>query len=128
MFHVPNKFRVRNSPDPRVNSTDKMGNNGCFSIKQVHGKDKGLFFIQASDGMCWEHVSVSLPLANRTPTWAEMCYVKGLFWDEGDVVIQIHPAKKDYVNLAKNCLHLWRSKDHAQAIPPSIFVGTVDKK
>ena len=126
MFHVPNKFRVRNSPNPKINSTDDFGNNGCFSIKQSSGKAKSLFFIQASDGMCWEHVSVSLPLANRCPTWEEMCYVKGLFWDEGDVVIQIHPAKKDYVNFAKNCLHLWRSKDHAQALPPSILIGIND--
>ena len=127
MFHVPNKFRVKNSPNPKINSTDEYGNNGCFSIKQAYGK-KSLIMIQASDGMCWEHVSISLPLANRTPTWEEMCYVKGLFWDDDDPVIQIHPAKVHYVNYAKNCLHLWRSKDSAQALPPSILVGPTDQK
>jgi hypothetical protein len=43
----------------------------------------------ASDGKGWEHISVSLP--NRCPNWREMCFIKSLFWDEEDVVIQYHP-------------------------------------
>lgn len=54
----------------------------------------------------FEHVSVSL--AHRTPTWEEMCIVKDLFWDTEDTVVQFHPPKSEYVNLSKNCLHLWR--------------------
>jgi len=127
MFHVPNKFRVKNSRDPRMNSTDEDGNNGCFSIKQSYGK-KALFHIQAFDEICFEHVGVSILLSNRFPTWEEMCYVKCLFWDEDDPVIQIHPAKENYVNYAKYSLHLWRSKDSAQALPPSILVGPKDQK
>ena len=30
-----------------------------------------------SDGLGWDHVSVSL--ADRCPTWAEMCFIKDLF-------------------------------------------------
>ena len=54
----------------------------------------------------WEHVSIEL-MARRLPTWDEMCYVKDLFWDEEEEVIQIHPKKSHYVNLTE-ALHLWR--------------------
>jgi hypothetical protein len=60
----------------------------------------------AYDEFEFEHVSVSL--GHRCPTWDEMCKVKDLFWDEDDVVVQYHPAKSEYVNLSKTCLHLWR--------------------
>jgi hypothetical protein len=105
------------------NTDASHGNNGYFSIKQKYTKKPVLFFIQASDGSGWEHVSVSMPLGNRTPTWEEMCFIKDLFWDAEDVVVQYHPAKKDYVNLAKDCLHLWRPTKEEIPTPPSIFVG-----
>ncbi len=54
----------------------------------------------------WEHVSVSLK--QRCPTWDEMCFVKDLFWADDEVVIQYHPAKSNYVNDFKTCLHLWK--------------------
>ena len=54
----------------------------------------------------WEHVSIQL-YARRLPTWEEMCYVKDLFWDEEEEVVQIHPKKTHYVNLTE-ALHLWR--------------------
>lgn len=59
----------------------------------------------ASEHAEWDHASVSM--AARCPTWMEMCKVKDLLWDPEDVVIQFHPPKSEYVNLAKNCLHLW---------------------
>lgn len=54
----------------------------------------------------WEHVSIEL-YARRLPTWEEMCYVKDLFWDEEEEVVQIHPKKSQYVNMTE-ALHLWR--------------------
>lgn len=57
----------------------------------------------------WEHVSIVLS-ARRLPTWEEMCYVKDLFWEEEEMVVQIHPKKSEYVNLTE-ALHLWRPKD-----------------
>ena len=78
-------------------------------------KEEGL------DGPPWEHVSVST--AVRTPTWAEMCYVKRLFWDDDEVVVQFHPAEKNYVNVHPNCLHMWRLKNAELPMPPTITVG-----
>jgi hypothetical protein len=71
-----------------------------------------------SDG--WEHVSVST--IRRTPNWREMCFVKELFWDDDEVVVQFHPAKSDYVNNHPHCLHLWRHVDGFPT-PPPMLVG-----
>lgn len=69
----------------------------------------------------WEHVSVSR--ADRAPTWEEMCAIKDLFWDENEVVVQYHPAKKDYINHHPHCLHLWRSMRKSLPMPPTILIG-----
>ena len=53
-----------------------------------------------------QHVSIEL-YARRLPTWEEMCFVKDIFWDEEEEVVQIHPKKSHYVNLTE-ALHLWR--------------------
>jgi len=57
----------------------------------------------------WEHVSVS-PYKGKLPTWNDMCEIKDIFWNDEEVVIQIHPKKSEYVNIMNNCLHLWRHK------------------
>jgi hypothetical protein len=73
-------------------------------------------YIIASDGMGWEHVSVHVEhftdddpkIHTYTPYWEEMHFVKRLFWDDDDIVMQIHPKKSDYVNVHPHVLHLWR--------------------
>ena len=65
----------------------------------------------------WEHVSVK-PVNGKLPTWYDMCFVKDMFWDVEDMVIQIHPPKSEYVNIAENCLHLWRPMDGEIRKPP----------
>ena len=71
----------------------------------------------------WEHVSVA-PFAKRiTPEWSDMCKVKGIFWNDDEAVIQIHPKKVDYVNNVENCLHLWRCTYKETPLPPSCLVG-----
>lgn len=112
MFHVPEKFRLT-----QYSSKDE-GNNGVFVAKLKHGQHVQ---IVASDGMGWEHVSVSRK--DRCPTWEEMCQVKELFWDDGDCVVQYHPPKSEYVNNHPFCLHLWRPVGFVFPSPPSIMVG-----
>lgn len=79
----------------------------------------------ASDGMGWQHVSVSHGAsATKCPSWPTMCAIKALFWEDEDVVVQFHPAKSQYVNFHLACLHLWRCTDgREQPIPPSLLVG-----
>lgn len=118
MFRVPEKCRIKQGP---MGSTKQYGNNGAFLIRSI--KLKRPFQVIASDGMGWEHVSVSLP--NRCPTWEEMCFIKDIFWEPQDFVIQIHPIEDDYINNHPYCLHLWRraeTNDYCEK-PPSILVG-----
>lgn len=121
MMHAPNQYRLRNHP--MLGSEDSNGNNGAFDIRHTQNyRDTDLTVI-ASDGMGWEHVSVSIKGSGRTPTWEQMCFIKDLFWDEEDVVIQFHPPKSHYVNNHTGCLHMWRQIGKVIDIPPSIFVG-----
>jgi hypothetical protein len=125
MFHVPNQYR--NTTDPVYHSDDSLGNNGLFIIP-YQKKNILQYRVLASDGMGWEHVSVSLSIAGkkmviRCPIWEEMCYIKSLFWDEEDCVIQFHPAKSEYVNRHPYVLHLWRPVGITIPIPDKIMVG-----
>lgn len=74
----------------------------------------------ASWGGGWEHVSVCP--SNRTPDWDEMCRIKDMFWNDDEVVVQFHPAKSNYINLMKNCLHLWKPIGQEIPVPPTLYV------
>ena len=117
MFKVPERYRWKN-PAPGYESTAADGNNGLFNVPQKRGNNLKCL---ASDGLGWDHVSVSLP--NRCPTWDEMCYIKDLFWDRGDSIIQFHPPESEYVNYHPNCLHLWRPHFLKIPLPPGFMVG-----
>src|SRR5262249_40852544 len=87
-------------------------NNSCSEPKR-----SGIqLMILSSDGMGWEHVSVSTEF--RIPLWEEMCWVKDLFWEEGECVIQYHPPRSKYVNVHPNCLHLWKPLRTIIPVPP----------
>lgn len=79
--------------------------------------------IIVSTGAGWEHVSVSPNRKSLVPSWEDMCFIKDLFWNEDESVIEIHPPKADYVNNMPNCLHLWRCSYKEMVLPPSILVG-----
>lgn len=69
----------------------------------------------------WDHVSVAYP--NRCPNWEEMCFIKDIFWDEEECVMQLHPPKSVYVNVHPHCLHLWKRQGYDFETPPMEFVG-----
>ena len=65
------------------------------------------------DGM--EHVSISHKRSSVLPSWDTMCKVKEIFWKDEEMVVQIHPAKSQYLHgvsdgkrKLENVLHLWR--------------------
>lgn len=91
--------------------------NGMFNIKLPNGDYAGVVI---SNGGGWDHVSVSLK--GRCPRWQEMCYIKSLFFEDDEVVVQFHPKKKDYVNIHDHCLHLWRCQHQEMPTPPVEFV------
>ena len=116
---IPEEYRIKGG---LLGSDESYKNNGAFSIPF----ESYVFFVIVSDGEGWEHVSVSLP--NRTPNWNEMCFIKSLFWNEEDCVVQFHPPKSEYVNNHSNCLHLWKPQGKQIKTPPSILVGIKNKE
>ena len=105
-----------------------MGDETCgnFIIPSENGRFK--YHVIASANMGWDHVSVSLITVGETnqlercPKWNEMCFIKDLFFNEDETVVQYHPAKSDYVNNNSYVLHLWRPTDQDIPQPPTFMV------
>lgn len=93
---------------------------GAFITKGISGELKIL-----SSGVDheygWEHVSVSM--RDKIPSWSDMRFVKALFWDPEECVVQYHPPASAYVDCHPYCLHLWRPVDGQMPLPPSHLVG-----
>jgi hypothetical protein len=133
---VIEQYRVRTG---RMRSKTSDGNNGVFEIP--HYRMSGhTFHVVCSDGRSWEHVSVSVwpPRSRqrpgkptpkrpdpRVPTWEEMCWIKDLFWDVEERVVQYHPPKSEYVNTHPAVLHLWKPVDQEMPAPPPELVGVL---
>ena len=96
---------------------DQGEDGGRFLLKKGNVE----FRVQYSWGMGWEHVSVSTP--KRCPTWEEMCFFKDIFWTPTEACVQYHPAKHEYINMHKYCLHIWRPIDEKLPIPDKSMVG-----
>lgn len=92
--------------------------NGCFEVK-IGAK---WFFVIASNGGGWEHVSVSPSRGKNIPTWNEMCKIKEMFFEDEEEAIQIHPKKSEYIMAYPYCQHLWRPTDGELVKPPREFV------
>lgn len=91
-----------------------------------------IIFCIVSDADDWEHISVSIQHptkgATRCPTWEEMSYVRYLFWDDTETVMQLHPPLQQYVNNHEYCLHLWKPKGKDIPLPNPLMVGIPNKQ
>jgi hypothetical protein len=126
MIKFPEKFRL--TQGPMGSPAGALG--GMFLIGLAANE-----YLQclASCGHDWEHVSVvRVTNGQRTgrlemvPSWANMQMVKTMFWDDEDVVMQLHPRKSEYVNNHPAVLHLWRPLKAEIPTPPPILVGIPD--
>lgn len=110
---TPNEYRTTYGP---LRSDDSFGNNGLFEIpfRSI------TLQVICSDGGEWDHVSVSLP--NRCPNWEEMSFIKSLFWEPDECVVQYHPPEKQYVDNHPYCLHMWKPQNQEIPLPPTMFV------
>lgn len=97
----PERYRA---PHPGGYPHKKGDQYGWFEVERI-GKTKLCIMASPPDGE-WQHVSVST--RHRCPDWQEMCFVKSLFWDDEECVVQFHPPKSEYVNNHDFCLHLWK--------------------
>lgn len=120
-LHELDKYRDKEFELRFYNQKNGDSGNGVFRV-YVDGRS---FFVIASNGGGWEHVSVSPCNRKRKncPTWEEMCAIKDMFFEPEERVVQYHPPKSEYVNNYEYCLHLWRPIVDEMPFPPSIFVG-----
>jgi hypothetical protein len=111
------KYRVKDGP---FTSKESDGPNGHFIIPSKYSR----LFVIASNGGGWEHVSAHAMKdgKQRIPTWDDMCLLKSLFWEKDEVVIQYHPPEKQYINVHKYVLHLWKPIGIVIPTPPLIMV------
>lgn len=103
------------------------GSGDRYGAFEVQGPCGARLAIIASDGSGdnlisagWEHVSVSIK--HRPPNWQEMTFIKDLFWDDEETVIELHPPRSRWINNFSNCLHLWKPP-YQVPLPPDILVG-----
>lgn len=140
------QYRVTEGP---LKSNDGFGNNGAFCLPiSLDPPDKvsllpaGLLkrppfviWAIASDMDGWDHVSAHVQVLpsggiarthiaeeRRTPTWAEMCFVKSLFFDPEETVMQLHPKASKYINCHPHVLHLWRPHNRSIPMPDASMV------
>ena len=103
------------------------GGYGMYGAFRIAGPCGSELVILASAGVeledeGWEHASVSVK--HRTPNWTEMCFVKDLFWEDHETVVQFHPRKSEYVNQHPFALHLWKNNRFDYVLPNHLLVGT----
>lgn len=94
------------------------GIKGLEIIRADENGGQGLITILGYKGsVVWsfrdDHVSFCPLKRIHIPTWMEMCELKDLFFYENETAVQVHPPKREYVNLVSNCLHLWGVKNNS---------------
>lgn len=129
---LPEVDRARVRVGPMASSTSD-GYTGAFRFFRRSGSQLHVLNVIGSDGSdwaqcglpqpAWEHVSVSCE--SQTPTWECMEFVRRLFWEDDETVIQLHPPLSVYVNYHQHCLHLWKPIGVKIPLPPAITVGPV---
>lgn len=105
--------------DPRIEAMRIAGDPGagCMGMFRLTGAPTGMHLLcVVSDARdwealglpapAWEHVSVSL--RSRCPTWAELEYVKRIFWRDDEWSIQLHAPPAAHISVHPHVLHLWR--------------------
>ena len=94
--------------------------NGFFELPgQEHPQVTLRVLVSVGEG--WDHVSVST--RHRCPSWDEMEYVKRLFFEDDETVMQLHVPPSAHVNYHPYCLHLWRPLVGKIPRPPAELVG-----
>ncbi len=118
---IPERLEDGRHPDL---SDPSYGLNGLFEVMGPCSTVLRIIANDAStpDAQGWEHVSVST--WRRCPNWPEMCFVKNLFWDEEELVIQYHVPISKHINNHPFVLHLWRDTINPHPrMPPARAVG-----
>jgi len=115
--------------DGLMSSTDEQGLTGAFLIPTTIPQRRIFIVSSGTDNYTgWEHVSAHVierknkKVKEVVPTWAEMCFVKSVFWKPEECVIQYHPSKSQYVDCHPFTLHLWKQINKEFPIPDISYV------
>jgi len=120
---------MRKELDPRLTRIQlggpldygNTGMSGAFAVVGPKGQTLRIISSEGDAEYPWEHISISLE--HRCSNWPEMQFVKEMFWDDDECVVQFHPTKDNYVNNHPYVLHMWKYLNAAFPVPPSILVG-----
>ena len=78
-----------------------------------YARDDGAVSVIATrephEGTTWLHIS--LARRDRYPTWEEIRFIKDLFVGRDKDAVMILPHEVDYINIHKNCFHLYHRLD-----------------
>jgi hypothetical protein len=105
-----NRWRVRKG---QFASDETSGFNGHF-IVPLEGE---MWHVILSDQLGWKHLSVTNAQKKIMPNWTVMCHLKDAFFGDDECCVQYHPAKEDYIDDCKWCLHLWTPLNEALPKP-----------
>ena len=109
---------------PNLCVTGRMTRNGLDRFHVYEGfvdwpGFKGNVIFGYDEAHLMEHVSVSCCNRKKLPTWDDMCKLKKMFFNDDEMVVQIHPSEENYLHgvsrpgfkTLENVLHLWRPMD-----------------
>lgn len=108
-----NRYKL---PDP---NTGIVYQHDCDGVYVIACEGVRLTVI-ASEGLGWDHVSVSTRA--RCPTWDEMQFVRRLFFRDDETVMQLSVPKNDHINNHQFCLHWWKPNDGREIPRPESFL------
>lgn len=112
--------RYRDCSPAIVRHYGNIGDSGSGVFVVPSPIDSAPMRVIASDGMGWDHVSVSR--ANRCPNWPELEHVKRLFFRDDETAMQLHVPPSDHTSLHDYCLHLWRPNDGREIPRPPVMM------
>lgn len=108
----------------RILGPNGIGDHTCGAFKVPSPIDQQPLRVIASAGLGWDHVSVSR--AKRCPNWPEMDFVRRMFFDDDETVMQLHVPPSENISIHDFCLHLWRPQYDEIPRPPAFMVGPVE--
>lgn len=118
MRKAPNlRVQPYRQPDPLNGNVYSQDNEGMFVIPYR----RSVLKVIVSEGLGWDHVSISLTM--RCPTWEELEHVRKLFFRDDETVMQLHVPAAEHVNVHPYTLHLWRPQSVEIPKPPAMMVG-----
>ena len=119
-----NQYRIRAGHQlaaPVLEHYGDFGDHTCGVFIVPSPIDRADMRVIASAGDGWDHVSVSR--RNHPPNWAEMEYVKRLFFRDDETAMQLHVPPSDHISVHPHCLHIWRPHNIEIPRPPAMMVA-----